>query len=91
MQEESQRVPFGRQVRLVSGASKALRIGYADGDHHLWRETIDITAAPSGEDVIVSVRYLPRESTGNIHDRHVGRSRQWSLPTSDRPDVRRGE
>jgi hypothetical protein len=71
-QQESQRVPFGRQVRRASAAIKAMRIGYTDGDHHVWRLTTDLDATPSGTDVVVTLRYLLRDSTGNVDDRYDG-------------------
>jgi hypothetical protein len=82
MQEESQRVPFGRQVRRASAAFKAIRIGYTDEDHELLRLTTDLDVRPSGTDVIVTLRYLLRDSSGNIDDRTTETSRLWSLLTS---------
>lgn len=78
MRDRAQRLTatamFGARVRRAEAALQGFDIGYTDGDHHVWREVVDVDVVRiSNNNVEVAVDYLFRDSTGNIDDRYSGK------------------
>ena len=74
VQDEVTSVVFNSSVRRADVALNGFDIQYTDEDHELFRQTIDASiAAIQDRTVNVRVRYLLRDSSGNIDDRYHGR------------------
>jgi hypothetical protein len=67
---------FPRQVLRADAVINGFDIGFTDGDHHVWRQKLDITDVQidptSRTTVRFNVRYLYRDSSGNIDDAYSG-------------------
>ena len=74
---QAQREPgtavFSRRVLKAEAALKGFNIGYTDGDHHIFRQEVDIDiTAIRNNAVDIAVDFLLRDSSGNIDDRYNG-------------------
>jgi hypothetical protein len=67
---------FPRPVQRPEAVLHGFDIGYSDGDHHVFRQKIDVTDVRvdpvSHNTVRFNVKYLFRDSSGNIDDRYSG-------------------
>jgi hypothetical protein len=66
---------FSTNVRSAVAAINGFNIGYSNGDHELFRETIDASAAttrPLSRAVAVTVNFGLRDSSGNFDDPYEG-------------------
>ncbi len=66
-------VKFAGKVRTAAVSINGFDIGYSDGDHHLWRQKVDLNVAKVDNDVVrIQCRFLFRDSSGTIDDRFDG-------------------
>jgi hypothetical protein len=73
-QDEVTSVVFNSAVRRADVALNGFDVQYTDNDHELFRQMVDASiAAIRDRTVDVRVRYLLRDSSGNIDDRYHGR------------------
>ena len=74
VQDEVATVTFNSRVLRADVALNGFDVQFTDGDHHVFRETIDARISTiNNNTVTVGVRYLLRDSSGNIDDRYHGR------------------
>ena len=72
-QREQQTAVFSTTVQKAQAMLKGFNIGFTDGDHHVWRQEIDLDITRiDGNAVTVAVDFLLRDSSGNIDDRYDG-------------------
>jgi hypothetical protein len=72
-QNESATVAFSRTVIKAEAALNGFDIQFTDEDHHFLREAIDASIiAINGNTVTVNVKYVLRDSSGDIDDRYQG-------------------
>jgi hypothetical protein len=69
-------VTFSQPVTRADAAIHGFDIGYTDGDHHVLRAKLDVSNVQidqlDSQAVRFDVRYLFRDSSGNIDDRFNG-------------------
>src|SRR3954452_22502291 len=73
MQREPGTAVFSQKVLRAEAALKGFAVGYTDGDHHVWRQEVDIDITGIRNNAVdVAVDLLLRDSSGNIDDRFDG-------------------
>jgi hypothetical protein len=74
VQDETATAVFNSRVLRADAALNGFDVQFTDGDHHVFRQTIDASIRTvNNNTVTVGVRYLLRDSSGNIDDRYHGR------------------
>jgi hypothetical protein len=74
IQNEAATVVFNSRVIRADVALNGFDIQFTDGDHHVFRQIVDASISTvNNNTVTVAVRYLLRDSSGNIDDRYHGR------------------
>ena len=74
IQDEAATVTFNSRVLRADVALNGFDVQFTDGDHHVFREVVDARISTiNNNTVTVAVRYLLRDSSGNIDDRYHGR------------------
>lgn len=72
-QRETAAVVFPTAVRRAEAAVNGYSISYANGDHHILAQKIDIESPRvNGTTVFVDVNFLLRDGSGNIDDPFQG-------------------
>ncbi len=72
-QRESATAVFGSRVQKAEAMLKGFGIGFTDGDHHVWRQEVDLDiTAIQGNTVTVAADFLLRDRSGRIDDRFDG-------------------
>ncbi|MEO1385382.1 MAG: hypothetical protein AAFV78_19360 [Bacteroidota bacterium] len=72
-QRKSGSVTFSKPVQSANAAIKGLRIGYTNGDHHIYQLETDIDMGSiEGAKVNFNVDFLLRDSSGLIDDPYNG-------------------
>jgi len=73
-QNETATVVFNGRVIRADAALNGFDVQFTDSDHHIFRQTVDASIRTvNNNTVTVGVRYLLRDSSGNIDDRYNGR------------------
>lgn len=74
IQNEVATVVFNSRVVRADVALNGFDVQFTDGDHHIFRQIVDASISTvNNNTVTVAVRYLLRDSSGNIDDRYHGR------------------
>jgi hypothetical protein len=74
IQNEVATVVFNSRVIRADVALNGFDVQFTDGDHHIFRQVVDASISTvNNNTVTVGVRYLLRDSSGNIDDRYHGR------------------
>jgi hypothetical protein len=73
-QNEATTVVFNSRVLRADVALNGFDVQFTDSDHSFFRQIIDASIATvNNNTVTVGVKYLLRDSSGNIDDRYNGR------------------
>lgn len=74
IQNEVATVIFNSRVIRADVALNGFDVQFTDGDHNIFRQIVDASIPTvNNNTVTVGVRYLLRDSSGNIDDRYHGR------------------
>jgi hypothetical protein len=72
-QREPRTAVFASRVLRAEAALKGFNIGYTDGDHHIFRQEVDVDVIGIRNNAVdIAVDFLLRDSSGNIDDRFDG-------------------
>lgn len=73
IQREPGTAVFASRVLRAEAALKGFNIGYTDGDHHIFRQAVDVDVTGIRNNAVdIAVNFLLRDSSGNIDDRFDG-------------------
>jgi hypothetical protein len=73
IQREPGTAVFASRVLRAEAALKGFNIGYTDGDHHIFREEVDVDITGIRNNAVdIAVNFLLRDSSGNIDDAYDG-------------------
>jgi|SRR6185369_7024176 hypothetical protein len=73
IQREPGTAVFASRVLRAEAALKGFNIGYTGGDHHIFREEVDVDITGIRNNAVdIAVNFLLRDSSGNIDDAYDG-------------------